>query len=196
MKKLDFLIVFALIFSFILSSEQAAQSLSSKVTRLHILANSDSDTDQLLKISVRDRIIKSTEILNGGYDKKNIDKSFLDKIEAIAKDEIQAQGFNYPVKAMLTNMYFDTKTYDGFAFPAGKYDALRIEIGSAQGKNWWCVIFPPLCTGLASDEIKVTSEQAGLSDEDICLILKDGESYALRFKTAEIIGKIKNYFEN
>ena len=108
---------------------------------------------------------------------------------------VYQNGFDYNVKASLTNMYFDTRVYDGFSLPAGNYDAVRIEIGEAQGKNWWCVMFPPLCAPLAGETIEQVALDAGLSQEDIGLITKDGEVFALRFKTAEIIGKIKHLFQ-
>ena len=171
MKKPEFIISFALVFVLFMSlSASAAQdNVSSKITRLHILANSDNDYDQALKLLVRDAIIESTDILNGEYSKENIDSSTLEKIEEISENVVYQNGFDYNVKASLTNMYFDTRVYDGFSLPAGNYDAVRIEIGEAQGKNWWCVMFPPLCAPLAGETIEQVALDAGLSQEDIGL---------------------------
>ena len=174
----------------------SANNLQESITRLHILANSDSEEDQILKIKVRDAIISNTDILEGGYSKDKIDEALLMKIENIARQTIEAEGFAYDVRASFTNMYFDTCTYDGFAIPAGYYDAVRVEIGEGEGKNWWCVLFPPLCAPLAGKTIGEVAKDAGLTENDVGIIMKDGEIYALRFRSAELLGKIKHLFDN
>ena len=124
-------------------------ALAKSVIRLHVIANSDSDSDQALKLKVRDRIIKETQ---GIFDsqstiyaaREDIERN-LDTIMKIAQDEIAKNGCDYPVKVSLGMSDFPTKEYGELVLPAGSYEALRVEIGSAQGKNWWCVLFPPLC---------------------------------------------------
>ncbi|MBR5265056.1 MAG: stage II sporulation protein R, partial [Clostridia bacterium] len=173
-----------------------ANNLQDSITRLHILANSDSYEDQMLKIKVRDAIISNTDILEGGYSKDKIDDALLEKIEDIARETIETEGFTYEAKASFTNMYFDTCTYDGFAIPAGYYDAVRVEIGEGRGKNWWCVLFPPLCAPLAGKTVSDVARDAGLTENDVGIIMKDGEIYALRFRSVELLGKIKHLFDN
>ena len=120
-----------------------------KVFRLHILANSDSTADQALKLKVRDKILEASGELfatTGGKTEAEAEaKANLDKLLAIAQQEVYQEGYQYQVKAAIVHMYFNTRTYGDVTLPAGDYDALRITIGAAKGHNWWCVLFPPLC---------------------------------------------------
>lgn len=190
---LSIMSIFALLSLFIMSG---ANGLDGRITRLHILANSDSYPDQWLKIKVRDAIIENTDVLEGGYHKERIDLRFLENIEDIAETTVKKYGFDYDVRAYFTNMYFDTRVYDNFAIPAGYYDAVRVEIGSGEGKNWWCVLFPPLCAPLAGHTVENIALEAGLSETDVGIIIKDGDVYTLRFKAAEILGRLKHLFDN
>ena len=117
--------------------------------RFHVLANSDEPSDQLLKLRVRDRIIaEMAEEMENSKDiveTRNIIKRNIEKIEKIAVEEIINNNKNYKVSAKLTNEEFPTKRYGGIVFPAGQYETLKVEIGEGLGKNWWCVMFPPLC---------------------------------------------------
>jgi len=157
-----------------------------EVLRLHILANSDSDADQKLKLRVRDRVLAETGELFSGAESlekaQSLARDNLQKIEAAAKDEISKSGFNYDVSAGLCRMYFETRHYDGYTLPAGMYDAVRVEIGSAEGKNWWCVMFPPICLGSAMDKDeleKVLSE----SGEDV---ITGTQKYKAKFFIVEL----------
>ncbi|MBR4880249.1 MAG: stage II sporulation protein R [Clostridia bacterium] len=197
MKKERLILIFMLLFWLTsLVAYSTANNLQDSITRLHILANSDSYEDQMLKIKVRDAIISNTDILEGGYSKDKIDDALLEKIEDIARETIENEGFTYEAKASFTNMYFDTRTYDGFAIPAGYYDAVRVEIGEGKGENWWCVLFPPLCAPLAGKTVSDVARDAGLTENDVGIIMKDGEIYALRFRSVELLGKIKHLFDN
>ena len=197
MKKERLILIFMLLFWLTsLVAYSTSNNLQDSITRLHILANSDSYEDQMLKIKVRDAIISNTDILEGGYSKDKIDDALLEKIEDIARETIETEGFTYEAKASFTNMYFDTCTYDGFAIPAGYYDAVRVEIGEGRGKNWWCVLFPPLCAPLAGKTVSDVARDAGLTENDVGIIMKDGEIYALRFRSVELLGKIKHLFDN
>ena len=157
-----------------------------EVLRLHILANSDSDADQKLKLRVRDRVLAETGELFSGAESlekaQSLARDNLQKIEAAAKDEISKSGFDYDVSAGLCRMYFETRHYDGYTLPAGMYDAVRVEIGSAEGKNWWCVMFPPICLGSAMDKDeleKVLSE----SGEDV---ITGTQKYKAKFFIVEL----------
>ena len=123
--------------------------LAEKVVRLHVLANSDSEEDQALKLKVRDAVLEqATETLRGADSQAEASRRLTDilpELEETAHAVITANGYDYGVRAELAETSFPTKEYDGFALPAGEYLALRVLIGEAAGQNWWCVMFPPLC---------------------------------------------------
>ena len=131
------------------SFKSTETALAKSVIRLHVLANSDSYEDQQLKLKVRDRIISQMgEVFEDETkieDARNITKENLEKIELIAKDEIEKNGYNYSVRVSFGKSDFPTKDYGNLILPAGSYEALKVEIGNADGQNWWCVLFPPLC---------------------------------------------------
>ncbi len=162
--------------------------LADKVVRLHVLANSDEEADQALKLRVRDAVLARTEeLLRQSADRREAEASLrgeLLELERIAAEEIAAAGYDYPVTAELTDTRFPTREYDGFTLPAGQYLALRIVIGEGAGRNWWCVVFPPLCTAAAAD-VPAAALAAGLEEEELRLITEEDGGYVLRFKTVE-----------
>ena len=162
--------------------------LADKVVRLHVLANSDEEADQALKLRVRDAVLARTEeLLRQSADRREAEASLrgeLLELERIAAEEIAAAGYDYPVTAELTDTCFPTREYDGFTLPAGQYLALRIVIGEGAGRNWWCVVFPPLCTAAAAD-VPAAALAAGLEEEELRLITEEDGGYVLRFKTVE-----------
>ncbi len=124
-------------------------SISSNVIRLHIIAQSNEKNDQALKLKVRDAIINNTKDIF--LENKNIKdaklsiKNNTEFLKSVAKKEIQKNGFDYDVNVTFGKSDFPTKVYNNIILPKGSYDALKIEIGNAKGKNWWCVMFPPMC---------------------------------------------------
>ena len=162
--------------------------LADKVVRLHVLANSDSEEDQVLKLQVRDVVLeRATAILEESADRREAASRLrgeLLEFERIAAEEIAAEGYDYPVTVELENTEFPTKEYDGFTLPAGEYLALRVIIGEGQGQNWWCVVFPPLCTA-ASADIPASALAAGFSEEEVSLITEEDQGYVLKFKAVE-----------
>lgn len=175
-------------------SLHSQQELSDKVVRLHILANSDSDADQQLKLEVRDKVLaRASELLQDTGDRGEAEKLLrkdLPNLQTIAEQEIHAEGYDYPVTAELKETAFPTKEYDGFTLPAGEYLALRIIIGEGEGHNWWCVLFPPLCTQETTD-VASTAMAAGLSEDDIRLITEENNGYVLKFKSIELWEKLR-----
>lgn len=161
------------------------ENLSTKVLRLHILANSDAAEDQALKLNVRDKIIeKSENFLNTATSKASaqiLTAENLDNIREIAEQEVQTHGYSYPIKVQMTKMYFPTRNYGNTTLPAGHYDALRILIGEGKGKNWWCVIFPQMCLGSAKSNTAVDSV---FSDSEK-KIINSSENYEIKFKVVE-----------
>lgn len=128
--------------------EKTQEHMAEEVLRFHVLANSDSKEDQNLKMKVKDTVVSwmeeemDTESLE---QTKAFIRSHLPQIEALAEETIQKEGYSYPVRASLEWTDFPEKTYGDITFPAGTYEALRIQIGEAQGHNWWCVLYPSLC---------------------------------------------------
>ena len=169
-------------------SLQSRDQLADKVVRLHILANSDSEEDQALKLRVRDRVLeRATELLEQTGDRREAEEvlqSHLPELERIAAEEISACGYEYDVTAEVANTMFPTKEYDGFTLPAGEYLALRIIIGEGNGRNWWCVVFPPLCTTAAAD-VPASALAAGFDEEEVALVTEENEGYVLKFKAME-----------
>ncbi|MEG0457295.1 MAG: stage II sporulation protein R [Oscillospiraceae bacterium] len=159
------------------------------VLRLHILANSDSEEDQNLKLKIRDAILKETGYI---FETQNLDKAIsnanenMDEIIEIAKRIITSEGYIYSVSASIENSYFTTRTYEnGITLPAGYYNALRIIIGEGKGHNWWCVMFPPMCLPAATkkeDDVKIDDV---LTEEEI-EIAKNGEKYEFKFALVEM----------
>ena len=162
--------------------------LADKVVRLHVLANSDSEEDQALKLRVRDVVLeRATAILEQSADRREAESRLrgqLLELERIAAKEIAAEGYDYPVTVNLENTDFPTKEYDGFTLPAGEYLALRVIIGEGKGRNWWCVVFPPLCTA-ASADVPASALAAGFSEEEVSLITEENQGYVLKFKAVE-----------
>jgi len=157
MKRTEIAVLFGLILSIVLGSFSAfcadCENVSREVLRLHILANSDSKEDQALKLSVRDSILEhSPELFSTATTLSDAiadAEESLPEIKEIAENKIRESGYDYPVKVYITKMPFETRKYESVTMPAGEYSALRIEIGKAEGKNWWCVLFPALCIGAA-----------------------------------------------
>ena len=172
--------------------EGECREISNNVFRVHILANSDSEEDQNLKLQVRDALIQRAEpLLNGVKTKEDAMKIVSENLELLqntASEVIYSQGFDYPVRLSVTNMYFTTRYYGDVTMPGGFYDALRVEIGKAEGKNWWCVMYPSLC--LYSD-YSSSSMKEGLSDRQYDIVT-EGEDYVFRFKIVEIFTGLCN----
>lgn len=163
------------------------------VIRLHVLANSDSDEDQALKLVVRDAVVaKSEQLLAGVTDRATAQcvlEEALPEIKAVAERALADAGKRAAVNVTLSDEEYPTRQYEQLAFPAGKYLSLRVMIGEAEGKNWWCVLFPPLCLTAATDtrEQETVCLSAGLTGEQYRLIADtDSTKYRLRFKILEV----------
>jgi stage II sporulation protein R len=173
-------LIFGLIITLVISAHfnLIESSLSSSVIRLHIIAESNLLSDQMLKLKVRDAIIKNTK--NIFTKNKNIEdaklsiKNNTEFLKSIAEKEIQKNGFDYKVNVTFGKSDFPTKVYNNITLPKGSYDALKIEIGNAKGKNWWCVMFPPMCfTDYSSGQLDTESInylKSSLSKEEFKLI--------------------------
>ena len=172
------------------------EGLYSSVMRLHILANSDSEEDQALKLGVRDRLILEfgDEFSSySGIDEADADvSSRIGEIESVAEAYVLSAGYDYGVRVTLGKEEYPTRNYGEISLPSGEYLSLRVIIGEGQGENWWCVLFPPMCTEAALGEVIDYSDvSAGLTKEQYNVISEgDRAGYAVRFKALEILEKI------
>ena len=175
------------------------RNLADRVVRLHVLANSDTEEDQALKLLVRDAVLeRTTEILEQSEDRESAEallRESLPELEALAGETVRANGYDYAVTAELKDTSFPTKEYDGFALPAGEYLALRILIGEGAGQNWWCVVFPPLCTA-ASADVPETALAAGLTEDQVSLMAEEDSGYVLKFKAVEWWEQLREWLED
>lgn len=172
--------------------------ISDSVLRLHIIANSDTEADQQLKLQVRDRLLRDCGALfedaSTAAESELAARQNLNLIQEAALDEIHQRGYDYPVNVSVGDCRFPTKTYGNIMLPAGTYNALRVVIGSGKGQNWWCVMYPPLCFVNGVAQVSEESEELlkeNLTDDEYRLITQsNGEpSIHLKFKIAEIVGK-------
>ncbi len=168
--------------------------IRSSVLRLHILANSDSESDQNLKLLVRDAIQKEA-----GYifdDVQNIDEATLvvaeekERLLSIANRVVAEQGYDYTVDLILTQEYFETRTYEEVTLPAGVYTTVKIVIGEGEGKNWWCVLFPCMCLPAAQE----SSELSKVLDDPEIKVAQSNPQYEVRFKVVEWFQGIVSFF--
>ncbi len=167
------------------------------VIRLHVLANSDSEEDQILKLKVRDAVLEKVATVceenpcDNVFEAKRIIEESLCEIEEMAQKRIFDEGYDYDVEVLLNKEDYPTRNYEKLAFPSGEYLSLQVRIGEAEGKNWWCVLFPPLCLSAASDSV-ACSEAAlidiGLSGEQYKIITEsENVKYNVRFKILETL---------
>ena len=182
---------FILIYSYVTPFIKTSESISQEVFRLHILANSDSDEDQSLKLKVRDKILTKSESLfincKNLNDVINVSKNNIDYFEKLANECIKENGYNYETKVYVDKEYFNTREYEKITLPSGVYNALKIEIGEAKGHNWWCVMFPAICLPAVSDD-----EINSILNEDELELINNNNKSEIRFKIVEIYEKIKS----
>ena len=170
------------------------QALNDNVIRFHVVANSDSEEDQAVKLQIRDTVMDYLEPIIGELPTAEEAKAWLqehlEEIKEIADAVLKQHGFSKTASVSLRQEAFNTRFYDTFTMPAGTYDALRITVGEGQGQNWWCVVFPQLCAGTEAEFVE-TASVAGMSDELTAALEGD---YEIRFWLLEKLGQLKNRF--
>ena len=191
---LTFLLLIYTFFCAISYADTVVTDISKNVFRLHVIANSDSEEDQNLKYKVRDSLLGYMDNLSSSCKSKEevieVAKEHISDFKNIAINTIKENGYNYDVSIEIGNFEFPTKTYGDIALPSGYYDALKVEIGEAKGKNWWCVMFPPLCfidisSGIVPEESKEYLKE-NMSEEEYGLISSnDDNSLHFKFKLLE-----------
>lgn len=166
-----------------------SESISQKVFRLHILANSDSPYDQNLKLLVKDEILKlSTELFTDAKsvnDARHIAEDNIKVFENTAQQVVEANGYSYNISVTTDKEYFNTREYDGFIMPAGEYNTLKIIIGNGDGHNWWCVMYPSVCISGCTDDFDEI-----MNDEEKEMLTSS--KFIPKFKIIEIYERIKN----
>lgn len=200
-KRLLLLLLLLFIYTFICAFSYVSavsNDIQDSVFRLHVIANSDSAEDQNLKYIVRDKVLEYINSISGNESSKedviNLAKLNINEIQKIAENTINENGYNYSVKLNIGNFAFPTKAYGDISFPAGFYDALKIEIGEAKGQNWWCVMFPPLCfvdvtSGVVPEESKEVIKE-NLSEEEYELLSENSNDINFKFKIVEMFQNI------
>ncbi len=164
-------------------------ALAGQVIRLHVVANSDSEEDQALKLLVRDAVLeKAAPLLEGADGRAAAERALAPRLDELARagaEVLAAEGCGDAVTVALADQWFPTKAYDGFSLPAGRYRALRVTIGEGAGHNWWCVVFPPLCLGSVTEQSVETVAGEALSEDQVALITGQDGGYVLKFRIIE-----------
>ena len=174
------------------------EGIYDEVIRLHVLANSDTEEDQALKLKVRDAIIEYiSPTLEGCCSREEAEELFsslLPEIERVSEETAKSAGYDYSVTASLGEEKYPTREYGDISLPAGNYVSLRVKIESGEGQNWWCVLFPPLCTSAAMGKKTASEElciEAGLTPAQYRLITDtDNVRYKLKFKFLEVFADL------
>ena len=197
LKRWELALMFGLLAAVVTGSwlGQEQRELADSVIRFHVIANSDSQEDQALKLRVRDEVLAQAESFYPEHatlsEARTALEEHLDDLAQVGQAVVEAAGYRYPVTAQLTNCWFPTKEYEGFALPAGNYNALRIVIGEGKGQNWWCVAFPPLCLGAASETVEEATQAGYFTPGQAALVTEQDEGYVLKFKSMELLGQLQ-----
>ncbi len=190
MKKALFIFVAVIAFlviNSVIPSKEECEIYNSTV-RLHVIANSDSEADQGLKLKVRDAIIEQMSTYNAKTKEEALEyiNNDKDNLKKIAEECIKNEGFNNSVSIEIGEENYPTREYEDFTLPAGKYTSLRVMIGEGEGQNWWCVLYPPLCTSYAIKPDKDEYIDVGFTKDQYNLITGNNKEYKVKFKLLEM----------
>ena len=195
-RRLEISIAVALVITSVFSLVSFAASCGDvrhDVLRMHVIANSNSVEDQALKLKVRDAVLKEgKDIFDGSLTSADAERVLIpqkERLEEAARKVIRENGFDYDVRLEIGKDFFSTRTYDDrITLPAGEYEAVRVIIGEGKGKNWWCVMFPPMCLP-AAESSNDTELKDVLSDDELKVVESDPK-FEPRFKIIEIYEKL------
>ncbi len=179
-----------LVLNSIIPTREEADIYNSTI-RLHVIANSDTEKDQEVKLKVRDAVLAhmNTYEVNSKQEAMLAIEEDKENLEKIATQCLKNEGFDYEVRAELTSETYPTREYDTFSLPAGEYTSLKIIIGSGKGQNWWCVLYPPLCTSVALEYDDDTSVEVGLTKDQYNLITGASGEYKIKLKILEMASR-------
>jgi len=193
MKKILISVILGIIITFVITSYSSTvqSDIAGNLLRLHVIANSDSSSDQELKLKVRDRLLAESSDLFSDTESidesKQIVENNIEFLESAARDEITSRGFDYDVRIKTEKCFFPVKSYGSLTLPSGEYEAVKVEIGKAEGKNWWCVMFPPLCfvNGTVNSEKSLAKLKDSLSEEEYDIVTSGEVDF--RFKIVDVV---------
>lgn len=188
-------LVISILFSIVGFGFECAD-IRNNIVRLHILADSDLPQDQQIKLVVRDALLNCGKGLFSGIvtidNAQEILEEQKEELIEIANSTLKQNGYNYEAQIYVTKEYFATRSYEEFTLPAGEYTAVKVILGKGQGKNWWCVMFPPLCLPAASENKSIDA----FIGENGAEVVQNYDEYEVRFKIIEIYEGIKDRFKN
>lgn len=173
------------------------RELEQQVIRLHVVANSDSEADQNIKLLVKDAVLEAVEEATAQSQSKEdayaCVSEMLPQLQALANGVLAQQGVSECAQVTLSQEEFPQRVYDTFTLPAGVYDSLRVTIGEGEGKNWWCVVFPGLCVPAATEQVEDVAAGAGFS-QSLSGAITGSERYQVRFYLLDALGRLQNFF--
>jgi len=189
------IVVFLLMVSIVAACERIHSGIANGIVRLHIIAASDAECDQRIKLLVKDAIVSSQkEIFKDGV-KKTLNKEEKEKIKQTAENVLYEQGALYDASVETGKFYFPTKKYENITLPAGKYDAVRVVLGAGEGQNWWCVMYPPLCFNSSAigkaDEESLNILKESMTESEYDIISEESIKIVPAFKLVEIWQSVK-----
>ena len=171
-----------------------SQRMAEKIIRLHVVANSDSDADQSVKLCVRDAVLREAQrTLSGAADAKQAILTDLPALEAAANAELRRQGCGETARVSFRRELFPTRDYDTFSLPSGVYQSLRVTIGEGAGHTWWGVIFPSLCVPATTDGFADAAAAGGFTNAEISLMTRANGAYTVKFRSLELLQALKKY---
>ena len=190
------LILLALFFAAGTSLERTQQGIARNLIRLHVVAASDSPEDQAIKLQVRDAVLRETQCITAEANSKaeaaRLLKDSLDKLLVTAAQALPDPG--QELKISFQRELFGTRYYDTFALPGGYYDTLRVVIGPGEGKNWWCVVYPQMCTAASMDQQEAIAAMSELDETQRGIISSTEPEYRLRFRSLELLEDLLGWF--
>lgn len=196
--ELVLLVGLALFFALCTSLERQQQRISDALIRLHVVANSDNEEDQAVKLLVRDAVLEQAQALLEQADSKEsaqiILTQHLDELEQAANRVLTEKGSGQCAVVTLNRELFGTRNYDGFSLPGGYYDALRVSIGSGEGRNWWCVVYPQICTAATSAQRDTVAVMGGMDQEELAILKGETPEYQLKFRMIELLEDLLGWF--
>lgn len=188
------LLVLAVILSGFTALERQQQRISNHLIRLHVVANSDTREDQAIKLQVRDAVLEAagplTASAGSAQEASTILSSNLDILSFAANERLKELGVDDWATVTLRRELFEVRHYDTFSLPGGYYESLRVTIGDGEGKNWWCVVYPGICTAATTEDQRALAVMAGLSEDDFALLSQETETYIFRFKILELFEQL------
>ena len=190
------LLLLAVLFAAGTAGERTQQGISDRVIRLHVSAASDEEADQADKLMVRDAVLaEASELLEHAGSREEALTILYSNRESLAEAGRAAlHDTESQVRAEIRRELFGTRYYDNFALPGGYYDTLRVTIGSGEGRNWWCVVYPQICAAATSDQRDAVAVMGGLTKEQISIMAQEEPEYQLRFRSIELLENILGWF--